>query len=278
MPNLDLGVRALPWRVTAEDKRWLENPSYNRQYSHGFSGVLFSLFCYFISPSPLSLFKTNKQTKMPISSCSVFILGSITASSFIQPWLIFFLQFLFIFLYLLFPLPPAPTTTTTTFLSSLGYLSLCPLFPFVGLWFQNSTIPTGISRTRVEKRLPNCRGWRLLETELNQGSVSLTLLSSTLYCLVMSVWHGPHARMIRVLKRGCQPQSLCQDRFCLPWSCFCHLAKHSSGQGVRAAQEVKQENLGIVFWPGTLVLSFLELETRTCLEFLTRYHNGCLWV
>lgn len=105
MPNLDLGVRALPWRVSAEDKRWLENPSYNRQYSHEFSGVLFSLFCYFISPSLLSLFKTSKQTKMPISICSVFILGSATAFSFIQPWLIFFLQFLFIFLYLLFPSP-----------------------------------------------------------------------------------------------------------------------------------------------------------------------------
>ena len=100
------------------------------------------LFCYFISPSLLSLFKkTNNQTKMLISICSVFILGSAIASSFIQPWLIFLLQFLFIFLYFFF-----------FFLSLIfGLFKPMSLFPFVGLWFQNSTIPTGISRTRVKK-------------------------------------------------------------------------------------------------------------------------------
>ena len=126
MPNLDLGVGALPWRVTAEDKRWLENSSYNRQYSHEFSGMLFSLFCYFISPSLLSLLKQkNKQTNKNANFyLLIFILGSAIASSFIQPWLIFFLQFLFIFLYHFF--------FFFSFRSSLGYLSLCPLFPGEG--------------------------------------------------------------------------------------------------------------------------------------------------
>ena len=192
MPNLDLGVGALPWRVTAEDKRWLENSSYNRQYSHEFSGMLFSLFCYFISPSLLSLLKQkNKQTNKNANFyLLIFILGSAIASSFIQPWLIFFLQFLFIFLYLFFfffflslifglfkPMSSLPwrrkQQPTPVFLpgESHGRRSLVgcspwgrtesdtteatwqqqTLFPFVGLWFQNSTIPTGISRTRVKK-------------------------------------------------------------------------------------------------------------------------------
>ena len=142
-PNLDLGVGALSWRVTAEDKRWLENSSYNRQYSHECSGMLFCfaiLFPHLYYPYLKK--QTNNQTKMLISICSVFILGSAIASSFIQPWLIFLLQFLFIFLYFFF----------FFFLSLIfGLFKPMSLFPFVGLWFQNSTIPTGISRTRVKK-------------------------------------------------------------------------------------------------------------------------------
>ena len=241
MRHLNPHVGALPWRVTAEDKRWLENSSYKRQYSREFSGMLFSLLCYFISPSLLPQFKkTNRQTKTLISISSVFFLGSAIASSFIQPWLILFLNFLFIFIYLsLFFF----FNIFFSFLSSLGYLNLGPLFPLVGLWFQNSTVLTGISRTRVEKR--NCRGWRQLEAELSQGSVSLTLLP--LYPLRLPRLVSlacPHARMMRVLKRGCQPQSLCQDRLCLPWNCLCHLAKHCSGQEVKPAQEVKPRESG----------------------------------
>lgn len=184
----------------------------------------------------------------------------------IHPTLVDLFFSFFYFLYLLFPLLPPQ-------LHHHHHLSL-----IFGLFKPMSSLP--ICRTVIPelhhshrnfqdksgKRLPNCRGWRLLEAELNQGSVSLTLLSSTLYCLVMSVWHGPHARMIRVLKRV--PASRAYARTGLsPLKLFLSPGQAQQWTGVRAAQEAKQRESGHSVLARTLVLGFLELETWTCLEF-----------
>ena len=102
------------------------------------------LFCYFISPSLLSLFKkTNKQPNKNANFYLLSLYSRICHCILLHPTLVdLFTSVSFYFSLLLF----------FFFLSLIfGLFKPMSLFPFVGLWFQNSTIPTGISRTRVKK-------------------------------------------------------------------------------------------------------------------------------
>ena len=112
------------------------------------------------------------------------------------------------------------------------------------------------------------RSWENLEAELSQGSVCLNLRSL----------HPPLASFCQSSRPTCRNDESCEQgesaseplpgQILLPCSCLCHLAKDRPG----CIYLQSQGNRGLVFQQ--FYLSFLELETKICLEFLLGIRMG----